>query len=87
MDSFIIRGAPFFAVAGCSVLVSKFTSLTFKRITSIGLSPVSIEIFSRNARCFPACEISIFSFAVVGIFGILEGCLYNGIFHVCFVVV
>jgi len=79
--SLSVLGLPFLAVDGLIVLVSKFVSLTFRLISSVGLSPVSIEIFSLTARLRLALDMSILSLSVVGIFGILLGCLYRGMFQ------
>lgn len=72
---FNVLASPFFAVDGYIVLVSKFMSLTFRFMSSIGLSPVSIDILSLTASFFEDFAISMFIFSVVGMFGIFSDCL------------
>ena len=67
LEIFSILGAPCFAVVGYTVFCSRFMSLAFSVISSMGLSPVSLLSVSLMLSVCPACAISWFRFSVVGI--------------------
>lgn len=76
-----VRGAPFLAVLGVTVLRSVSMSFGVRFISSTGLSPVSIDIRSLRASAGVAAAISRFSFSVVGTLNCLVSFLYFGIVH------
>ncbi len=47
----------------------RLMSLSFSHVSSIGLVPSSFDMDSISAMRVDACDISMFSFSVVGIFG------------------
>ena len=78
---FSVLGAPFFAVVGYMVLWSVSMSLTFRFISSIGRSPVSLLSLSFIDSFVLALAINISIFCVVGILLLCAFCLYFGMFH------
>ena len=61
-----VLGLPCLAVVGLTVLCSRSRSLTLSRISSTGLSPVSIFSVSLVDRTYPASAMSILIFSLVG---------------------
>lgn len=73
---------PFFAVIGFALLCSKSMSFTLSRVSSTGLMPVSMLIWSLMDRLFLALAIIIRSLSLDGKLMFLASGLYLGMFHV-----
>ena len=70
--SFRILALQCFADVMFTVPFSRFMSLIFSHVSSIGLVPSSFDMDSISAMRVVACDISMLSCSVVGIFGSLS---------------
>ena len=70
--SFSVLPTQYFALVMFTVPLSKSMSLVFSHVSSIGLVPKSFDIERNSAILVLACDISMFSFCSVGIFGSLS---------------
>ena len=70
--SFSILALQCFADIMFIVPLCRFTSLSFSHVSSIGLVPSSFDMDNISAMRVVACDISMLSCSVVGIFGSLS---------------
>ena len=70
--SFPFLPTVYFAPVKLTVPFCRFISETFSHVNSIGLEPRSLDIDSMSAILGLACDISMFMFCSVGIFGSLS---------------
>jgi len=70
--SFNVLPTQCFALVMFTVLFSRSMSLVFSHVSSIGLVPKSFDIDRNSAILVLACDISMFIFCSVGIFGSLS---------------